>query len=263
MAIGGITAGGSGKTMVVQSICEILMAQNKRVAILSRGYGRSRKESLCVDNKIHTYRDVGDESLLLSNVAPVYVSSDRYKSATLAESEGFDFFILDDGITQKSLKPDIKLVVVDEEQRFGNGEMLPLGPNRLNFEKIKADIDGIIILGKEKKEIPIDTCDIPVYRGEIWQDFSKIKKRIIVFCGIGYPDKFFNSFVDFKIVEKITFPDHYPYSIDDMEKLIFKANSSNAQLITTEKDFMRIPIKYRSSVTIVPARIVWDTQYRA
>ena len=259
VAVGGITACGSGKTMVVQSICEILKAQNRKVAILSRGYGRLSRKTFHVDNGVHTYQGVGDEPLILSNTAPVYVDIDRFKSASFAMMiDDFEFFVLDDGITQKSLKPNVKLVVIDGEQRFGNGEMLPLGPNRLDFKKIKADIDGIIILGKRKKENHIDTYDIPVYCGEIWQDFSKIEKRIIVFCGIGYPDKFINSFVDFEIIKKIIFPDHYPYSDSNMEELVSKASANNAQLVTTEKDFVRVPVKYRSRIATVPTRIIWD-----
>ncbi|MDR2724212.1 MAG: tetraacyldisaccharide 4'-kinase [Holosporaceae bacterium] len=259
IAVGGITVGGSGKTMVVRSICKILKAQNKKVAILSRGYGRSGKDTLLVDGKIHSYQNVGDEPFLLSSEVPVYVGEDRFESAMLAEASGYEFLILDDGITQKFLKPDIKLVVVDNEQRFGNGEMLPLGPNRLNFEKIKEDIDGIIILGRGKKRNFINAYDIPVFYGEIHQDFSKIKKKkIIVFCGIGYPDKFFDSFVNFETIEKIAFSDHYPFSSDDMEKLILKANNCHAQLVTTEKDFVRIPAKYRSAIIAVSAQIFWE-----
>jgi tetraacyldisaccharide 4'-kinase len=257
VAVGGITAGGSGKTMVVQSICEILQSKNRKVAVLSRGYGRSGSRALRVNNKMHTYQEVGDEPLLLSAKVPVYVGRDRFESASLARTEGFEFLILDDGITQKYLKPNIKLVVIDEEQRFGNGEMLPLGPTRLDFEKIKADLDGIIILGKGKN--PIDIHDIPSCRGKILQDFSKIGKRIIIFCGIGYPDKFFNSFSSFEIIEKVVFPDHYPFSNEDIEELVSRAGSSNAQLVTTEKDFLRIPEKYRYNITAVPVKIVLDT----
>jgi tetraacyldisaccharide 4'-kinase len=255
IAVGGITVGGSGKTMVVKAVCEILKSKNKKAAILSRGYGRTNTETLRVNTEIHSYRDVGDEPLLLAETAPVFVGKDRFKSAQLAKDEGFDAFILDDGITQKFLKPDIKLVVVDDNQRFGNGEMFPLGPNRLNFEKIKADIDGVIVIGKRKQKNAFG--DIPVFWGKILQDFSKIREKIIVFCGIGYPDKFFNSLRNFVVIEKIAFPDHNPYSNEDLERLISTAKIYDAQLVTTEKDFTRIPIKYRSVVIPVPARIAW------
>ncbi|MDR2645673.1 MAG: tetraacyldisaccharide 4'-kinase [Holosporaceae bacterium] len=257
IAVGGITVGGSGKTMVVKAICEILKSRNRKAAILSRGYGRNSTETLRVNTEIHSYRDVGDEPLLLAEIAPVFVGRDRFKSAKLAKNEGFDAFILDDGITQKFLKPDIKLVVVDDNQRFGNGEMFPLGPNRLNFEKIKADIDGVVVIGKQEEKGAFNYGDIPVFLGEILQDFSKIREKIIIFCGIGYPDKFFNSFGNFEVIERVTFPDHNPYSNEDLERLILTAKIHDAQLITTEKDFIRVPTKYRGAVTSVSACITW------
>ncbi|MDR0753715.1 MAG: tetraacyldisaccharide 4'-kinase [Holosporaceae bacterium] len=257
IAVGGITIGGSGKTMVVKAFCEILKSRNKKAAILSRGYGRINTETLRVNTEIHSYRDVGDEPLLLAKTAPVFVGRDRFKSAKLAENEGFDAFILDDGITQKFLKPDVKLVVVDDNQRFGNEEMFPLGPNRLNFEKIKADIDGVVVIGKQNRKDAFNYGDIPVFCGKILQDFSKIRKKIIIFCGIGYPDKFFNSFGNFEVIEKIAFPDHNPYSNEDLERLISAAEIHDAQLITTEKDFTRVPIRYRGFVTPVSARVAW------
>ncbi|MDR0678434.1 MAG: tetraacyldisaccharide 4'-kinase [Holosporaceae bacterium] len=257
IAVGGITVGGSGKTMVVQSICEKLKEKNKRVAVLSRGFGRLSEETLLVNSKIHSYKDVGDEPLLLSSSTLVYVGKDRSKSAKLAEQDGLEFLILDDGITQKFLKPDIKLIVIDEEQqRRGNNEMFPLGPNRLDFNKIKSDINGIIVLGQHPQPHFIDD-KIPVFLGEIQFDFSQIKEKVVAFCGIGYPDKFFNSLKNIDVIKKVIFPDHYPFSEKDLSRLVAEAESQNAQLVTTEKDLMRIPLKYRSAIAILPIKIIW------
>ncbi|MDR2158104.1 MAG: tetraacyldisaccharide 4'-kinase [Holosporaceae bacterium] len=255
VAVGGITIGGSGKTMVVQSICDILKFKNKKVAVLSRGFGRLSNETLRVDNQIHSYEDVGDEPLLLSYSVPVYVGKDRSQSAKLAERENYDFFILDDGITQKYLKPDLKLVVIDGEQGLGNGEMFPLGPNRLNFEKIKSDVDGIIVLGQNSDFNKF--WDGPAFFGEIQQDFSSIKGKILVFCGLGYPDKFFNSLKNFEVVKKVVFPDHYPFPETVLQKLIREAEILGAQLVTTQKDLMRIPSRQSQAIVAVSAKIVW------
>ncbi|MDR1983111.1 MAG: tetraacyldisaccharide 4'-kinase [Holosporaceae bacterium] len=263
IAVGGITVGGSGKTMLVQSICEILKTKNKKVAVLSRGFGRLSKETLLVNNKIHSYKDVGDEPLLLSYSVPVYVGKDRSKSAKLAEQNDFDFLILDDGITQKFLKPDIKLIVIDEEQGCGNGEMFPLGPNRLNFDRIKSDINGIIVLGKCPHRPRFIGNDIHVFLGEIQQNFPQIKEDIVAFCGIGYPDKFFNSLAGLNVVKKITFPDHYPFSEKDLNYLISEAKSKKAQLLTTKKDLMRIPSKYHDVITAISVKIAWKNSIDA
>ncbi|MDR2781963.1 MAG: tetraacyldisaccharide 4'-kinase [Holosporaceae bacterium] len=253
IAIGGVTLGGSGKTLVVQSICEILQSQGRKVAILSRGFGRSSSEILRVNGAIHSYKDVGDEPLLLARSAPVYVGKDRSKTAQLAEADGAEVLILDDGMTQKYLQPDLKLIVVDSEQFFGNGEMFPLGPNRLNFEKIKHDIDGVIILDRNGNDFNVFDEKIHTFCGRI-QTNSPVGSKI-AFCGIGYPDKFFNSLKN--CIEKIAFPDHYPFSDDEIEKLILKAKKNNAQLVTTEKDLCRISQKYHNSIVPVLASIDW------
>jgi tetraacyldisaccharide 4'-kinase len=252
IAVGGITVGGSGKTLVARFLAEFLQSQGKKVAVLSRGFGRSSNEILKADNSIHSYKDVGDEPLLLSHFVPVYVGKNRAKAAQSAEDDGAEYLILDDGISQKYLKPDLKLIVVDSEQRFGNGEMFPLGPNRLNFEKIKFDIDGIVVLASTDNDFFVFNEKIPTFFGKIQTSLPK-NKKLIAFCGIGYPEKFFNSLVNCE--EKIAFPDHYPFSNDDIEKLLLKAKNAHAQLVTTEKDIMRIPQNYRDRISVISASI--------
>ncbi|MDR0677148.1 MAG: tetraacyldisaccharide 4'-kinase [Holosporaceae bacterium] len=254
IAIGGMTVGGSGKTPVVESICNIIKSNKQTVAVLSRGFGRSSKETLEVNNLSHSYKDVGDEALMLSRSVPVYVGKDREKSAKLAELKKFDFLILDDGLMQRSLKPDIRLVVIDAQQGLGNGELFPLGPNRLNFSLINDDIEGVIILNGN---IDFMLEKIPVFHGDFQYDFSQIKERILVFCGLGHPEKFFNALSSFSIAKKVVFPDHYPFSEEDIQKLISESKSLEATLVTTEKDLVRIPLKYQSLISTVPISIKW------
>ena len=161
IAVGGVTTGGSGKTVVVSSICKILKERGKNVAVLSRGYGRESSCALRVDNSIHTYKDVGDEPLLLSKQFDVFVGKNRAEIADMANK--YEYLVLDDGLSQRYLAPTKKIVVIDDEQLFGNGEMLPLGPNRLDFEKIKSDIDAVFVLGRGKNDSKISLDGVPVY----------------------------------------------------------------------------------------------------
>ncbi|MDR0555993.1 MAG: tetraacyldisaccharide 4'-kinase [Holosporaceae bacterium] len=253
VAVGGITMGGSGKTILVREICEML--RGKKIAVLSRGFGRKSSETLRVDNRRHTAEDVGDEPLLLSTIVPVYVGKDRSRSAMQAEA--FDVLILDDGITQKFLKPDVKFLVIDSEQRFGNGEMFPLGPNRLDFNEVKRDMDGIIVLGEHPEQFQMDDYGSAVFYATLRSDFSQLQRKIIAFCGLGYPEKFFNSLKSFEIADRIAFPDHYLFSIKDIEKLMQNAKRAKAQLVTTEKDLMRVPREFRQHIATVPVRLEW------
>ncbi len=257
IAVGGITAGGSGKTIVVNSICKLLKEHEKKVAVLSRGYGRKSNQAVKVDGDIHTYKDVGDEPLLLSNQFDVFVGKNRAETADMAEE--YEYLVLDDGLTQKYLEPTKKLVVVNDDQLFGNGEMLPLGPNRLDFKEIKSDIDAILVLKSKEVETPRIFEDIPVYCGRIEQNFNDISGRLIVFCGLGYPQKFFQIFSNFEVAKTITFPDHYPYKDKEIDDLISEAFRLGAQLVTTEKDLMRISSKYWSQIKTVGVDIVWES----
>jgi tetraacyldisaccharide 4'-kinase len=218
-----------------------------------------------VDNAIHTFTDVGDEPLLLSHYADVFVGKDRNKSALMAESFGYDLLILDDGVTQRYLQPDIKLIVIDSTQGFGNGAMLPLGPNRLCFGMIKHDIDAVIVVKNHahenideiKSKIPES---IPIILCHMEQDFSRIRtnERVLAFCGTGYPKKFFNSLKEkIHVVKTVDFPDHYPYSDDDIVDLLDDATIHGAKLVTTQKDMIRISKRFHDFISAVPAKIVW------
>jgi tetraacyldisaccharide 4'-kinase len=257
IAVGGITAGGSGKTIVVNSICKLLKEHEKKVAVLSRGYGRKSNQAVKVDRDVHTYKDVGDEPLLLSNQFDVFVGKNRAETADMAEE--YEYLVLDDGLTQKYLEPTKKLVVINNDQLFGNGEMLPLGPNRLDFKEIKTDIDAILVLKSKEAETPEIFEDIPVYCGKIEQNFNDISGRLIVFCGLGYPQKFFQIFSNFEVAKTITFPDHYPYKDREIDDLISEAFRLGAQLVTTEKDLMRISSKYWPQIKTVGVDIVWES----
>ena len=261
IAVGALTVGGSGKTVVVKSLCELLQKVGKKVAVLSRGYGRSSEECIKVDVNKFSFQEVGDEPLLLAQDFPVFVCKDRSVSAQLAEKEGFDCLILDDGIVQKYVKPTKRIIVIDNQQKIGNGELFPLGPNRLRANLALEKATAVLILGskidKDISWLGIEN-DCPVIFGQIQSDFSSIKKSIIAFCGIGYPEKFFNSLSNFELIDKVSFPDHAPFTNEDIELLIQKAKNANAQLVTTEKDFMRIPKKYREYISYIPIKIVWE-----
>ncbi len=257
IAVGGITAGGSGKTVVVSSICKILREHDKKFAILSRGYGRKTNDPLKVDNDVHTYEEVGDEPLLLSRQFDVFVGKNRAETADMADE--YEYLILDDGLTQKFLESTKKIVVVSNDQLFGNGEMLPLGPNRLDFDEIKSDIDALFVLKREGDSVRALFDDVPVCYGNIKQDFGDISGRLLVFCGLGYPQKFFNIFSNFEVAKTISFPDHYPYKDEDISKMLEEAFRLRAQLVTTEKDLMRISSKYWSQIKTVGVDIVWES----
>lgn len=329
IAVGGATVGGAGKTIVAKALASLFLERNKKVVFLSRGYARQSSDTRVVSED-DSYLDVGDEPLILSKVAPVIVGKNRAKSAKIAEKIGANIMILDDGFAQRYLKPDVNVLVVDSQQLFGNGYMLPLGPNRFDPHVLSSFVDFVIFLhsnnsGSERSDQihqdhldqgfveklmeclgqdllddvgglrqgeghgrmrvsetrnsqPETPADQELNRlsetlgegekaarsgGGCLQDHPELShfkgipvidaalvvslnasKRIVPFCGLGYPKKFFKSLSEHEIVETFTFPDHYPYTDEDIVKLINFAYENNADLVTTEKDLARIPRKY-------------------
>lgn len=268
VAVGGLTVGGSGKTPIVMALCDLLNEQkvHENVAVVTRGYGRFSEDILRVDPRKHTYLNVGDEALLLAKHADVYVGFNRAECVRIAKNDGYSLVILDDGLSQKYIRPSIKLVVLDNQQKLGNGYMLPFGPNRLNFDIVKNDVQAVIVVrtlgsfgtGSLGIDIP---KSLPVILADPEYDFSKFDRneRVLAFCGVGYAEKFFVSIVDnMRVVKKIEFPDHYPYTDDDITDLVDEANLYKAKLVTTEKDLMRIHKQYHDFIRAVPMNITFN-----
>lgn len=279
IAIGGATVGGSGKTIVAQALASLFLEKNKKVAFLSRGYARRSSDTRVVSEE-DSYLDVGDEPLILSKVAPVIVGKNRALSAKIAEKAGASVLILDDGLAQRYLRPDINVLVIDSQQLFGNGYTLPLGPNRFALHVLRQHVDFVIFLRSSKcsenqlegEKIHCSSLLDPLVLKDYseWRHFSEViidaslavslnaPKRVVPFCGLGYPKKFFKSLSGHEIIKTFSFPDHYPYTDEDIIKLISFADENGAQLVTTEKDLARIPKNYHSYIRTALVEIIWN-----
>src|SRR5690348_4292997 len=122
ICVGNLTAGGSGKTPVAIALAEHFAGRGK-VVFLSRGYGGRLDGPVIVDPARHTARDVGDEPLLLARHHKTIVARNRADGARLADDNGADYIIMDDGFQNFTLVKDFALLVVDAESGFGNGKL--------------------------------------------------------------------------------------------------------------------------------------------
>src|SRR5437762_1507336 len=152
----------------------------------SRQCWRMRGPALVAACK-HLARDVGDETLLLAAAAPTIVSRDRAAGARLAEAQGADVIVMDDGHQNFSLEKDLTLVVVDVEQGFGNGHMIPAGPLRERVSQGLARADAAILLGDRDFCLPFNK---PVLRARLIPTATEsfAGQRAVAFAGIGRPD---------------------------------------------------------------------------
>ncbi len=255
ICVGNFTVGGAGKTPLVLALARQLQKDhNKIVHILMRGYGGSIKCTTQVNLTQHSYSDVGDEALLLAQVAPTWVGRDRGQSARAAEQAGAQVLLMDDGAQNPSLLKDLCFMVIDGQKGLGNGLVLPAGPLREQLSQGLLRTDAVIMVGEDQRSVskllhkPITTAHIQ----PLSESIQNIKgKRLVAFAGIGFPDKFFDTLEQYggKVLEKVAFPDHYPYSIRDLQPLVEKAKSEDVLLVTTEKDFVRVPLSLQPLVT--------------
>jgi tetraacyldisaccharide 4'-kinase len=248
IVVGGPTAGGDGKTPLVLKLAALLAATGQRPALLTRGYGgRRRRAPFAVDLARDKADTIGDEAMLLARESPTIVGADRVASAELAQRLGASALILDDGFHGRRLAADLSLLVVDGDYGAGNGRCLPAGPLRAPIAAQFAAADAIVVIGAGAVGRALaGQSGKPVFQARIVADPQAAQRlagaRVVAFAGIGRPEKFFETLraTGAEIVATRRFPDHHPFSAQDVAALRALARRANARLVTTEKDAVRL-----------------------
>lgn len=242
ITVGNLTIGGNGKTPLVNHLAKML--NSKKAAILTRGFGGKAVGPIMV-SKDHSAEFIGDEALIHVKFLPTCVAKDRLKGIKFLEKQGFEYIITDDGFQDNRFKKDLNILVIDAATAFGNGFIFPAGPLRepVNSGLKKASL--IILIGEG--EVALSGVNVPIIRGFFVAKKKIVEKRLLAFAGIGKPDKFFNMLKahDNHLLKTYSFGDHYNYSCHEIEKLISEAKELNAELITTEKDYVKINDKFK------------------
>ena len=265
ICIGNIVVGGAGKTPVSMKICKMLTKAGYKPHFISKGYAGTIKESTLVETW-HSPKSVGDESLLLSEIASTWIGINRIQSANLAKKNGADCLILDDGFQNTSIDKDFSIIVVDGEQEFGNKRVLPAGPLREGILRGLSRTNVVVVIGKINKTLKmLIPSTIPVFRAkfEIKKDNEIFKgKKVTAFAGIAYPSKFFKTLEaqGAKIIKEVSYPDHYIYNENDLLHLAEIANKTKSILVTTKKDFVRIPKTYRPLINTLDGEIIFEKE---
>ena len=263
ICVGNLTVGGSGKTPVVITLCRFLSGIGKSTSILTRGFGGKEKGPIFVSTNLHQSLDVGDEPLMMAHSLDVCVSRNRPLGANhILDEKKYDCIVMDDGLQNPTLKKDLNIAVFDGKYGIGNGFLLPAGPMRQKLEVGIQNIDLVIFNGKDEtglgQKIP---PHIPIFTGELQPDEEIVEKmknrRVFGFAGIGNPSRFFKTLINIgtDLVGEAHFADHHPYTDADLTQLYEEAMQSGAELVTTQKDWMRLPTDWRDRVLTVPVRI--------
>lgn len=260
ICVGNFTAGGTGKTPLTILLAEHLRRVGERPAILTRGYGGAIKGPHLVNRERDSALRTGDEALLLARVAPTVVARDRAEGARFLEAmtDAPSVIVMDDGMQNPGLAKMLRLAVVDARRGIGNGHVIPSGPLRAPLEAQLALADAIVINGgpTEAGSVPEISEDLirsfrqrrfarPILRAGIVPrtDIEALRQGpVLAFAGIGYPDRFFNTLklAGIDVTEAVPFKDHHFFDAGDAERLLLRASALGAQLVTTDKDHVRL-----------------------
>ena len=266
ICVGNLVAGGSGKTPVALSIMKLVKESGiaPNPCFLTRGYGGSAKDGTHVDPSRHSFLETGDEALLLAQEADTFISGDRRAGAKTIEAHGGGLIVMDDGFQNPSLAKTVSFVVVSGPTGFGNGRLFPAGPLREPVAEGLERASAVVIAGEDRHNVrSLVPAGKPVFSAHL-RPAAPIDptRRYHAFTGLGWPRKFRDTLEQcgVNLTGFSSFPDHYPYTYEDLRFISLQAEKGGAHLLTTEKDCLRIPQEWRTQfgIGVLPVEIAWE-----
>ncbi|MBM4272375.1 MAG: tetraacyldisaccharide 4'-kinase [Deltaproteobacteria bacterium] len=269
VSVGNIAVGGTGKTPMVIMLAKILKEKGYRPAVLSRGYGGRTKHPVNIvsDGSRITMgcHEAGDEPVLIARATegiPVITGAERSVTGKAAINDlGANILILDDGFQHRKLFRDLDIVILNREEPFGNGFLLPRGPlreppkalDRAHFLIWKDSILDGRYPKYQEKGIGVFSPTLSAYlrpktlvRGESGDSLPLEYlrgKKICAFAGIAFPESFRETIESMGgiVVSFLPFPDHHNYTVSDIADIERVSAASTAEIVmTTEKDGIRL-----------------------
>ncbi|HEX8557444.1 MAG TPA: tetraacyldisaccharide 4'-kinase [Pyrinomonadaceae bacterium] len=279
VSVGNLTAGGTGKTPLVEWAARALAGEGRRPCVLTRGYGR-RDESRRVvasdgERVLAEVAECGDEPRLLAErllgAASVVCDRDRVAAARWArEALGAEVFVLDDGFQHLRIARDLDVVTLDATDPWGGGHLLPRG--RLREPRSALRRAGCVVITRSELATDLEELRAEAARlsgGRAAVIASRVRTLglkalgnpeggvvgasasgegapagpFAAFCGVGNPRAFFEHLrrEGFGLAYTRAFADHHAYTAADASAVSREAVRRGARaLLTTTKDAVKL-----------------------
>lgn len=284
ISVGNLTVGGTGKTPMVLWLSERLLAEGRRIGILTRGYRGARgstEQGGSLSDEVALLRGRLRENALFG------VGANRYAQGERLERQGANWFVLDDGFQHLRLARDVDIVLIDATNPFGHGYLLPAG--RLREPKSALARADIVVVTRSEHAPAVEAAvrfhtsapifhalteleDVPsaVESTSVQVPLSWRGARFFAFCGIGNPAAFYEDLRrwEIKVVGTADYRDHHRFSQSDADDLERRAEAAGATaLLCTEKDvwnfnsvqFRPIPVCFcRTNLRVLEAEEFWQ-----
>ena len=249
ICVGNIYLGGTGKTPLTIKIYEILKGLNFKVATVKKNYS-----------------DQKDEQLLLKQKTSLIISKKRKDAIYQGINQNYDVLVFDDGLQDINVDFNMKFVCFKSKNWIGNGHLIPAGPLREKISSLKR-FDAVFLNGSlgnfEKIENQIKSINLDIKIFKTFYKILNIKKynlesKYLIFSGIGNPSDFKDILLEnkFDVVREIVFPDHYDYNLNDFKKIQSIASDEKLKILTTEKDFMKIPQEFKNEINFLSIDLI-------
>ena len=249
ICVGNIYLGGTGKTPLTIKIFEILNQLDFKVATVKKNYSNQK-----------------DEELLLKQKTSLIITKSRKNAIYQGINQDYNVLVFDDGLQETKIDFDIKLVCFKSKNWIGNGQLIPAGPMREKISSLKR-FDAVFLNGRsdnfEKIENQIKNINLDI---KIFKTFYKILNiqkynldiKYLIFSGIGNPSDFKDILLEnkFNVVREMVFADHYDYNLNDLKKIQNIAKNEKLKILTTEKDYMKIPEQFRNNIDFLAIDLV-------
>ena len=236
----------------IKSICvgNHYIGRTGKTPLTIKLYNIIKKMGLNVTTAKKFYQNQTDEQHLLKKNTQTIIAKSRLDAINQAINKTNDVIIFDDGLQEKNIDYDLKIVCFKKKNWIGNGQLIPSGPLREKIENLK-NYDVVFLNGKSDgartAEEMIHKINSQV---KIFESHYEIKNldeldknsNYLIFSGIGDPSSFRDilSENNINVVKEKIFPDHYIYKKDDIKNISDEAKKINAKILTTEKDFMKL-----------------------